>query len=54
MPLDCFWRSIISEYRNAKVQNILAMAGLILICELVYFMYGKLMEYTTNIKCCQD
>jgi len=38
-------KSIMGNYRNNIVQNFMAIVGFILICVLVYFMYGKLIGY---------
>jgi NRAMP (natural resistance-associated macrophage protein)-like metal ion transporter len=36
---------VMGKYKNSLTQNILAVLGLILICILVYIMYGKLLGY---------
>ncbi|WP_339838112.1 Nramp family divalent metal transporter [uncultured Maribacter sp.] len=38
-------KSIMGNYRNNIVQNFMAIVGFVLICVLVYFMYGKLIGY---------
>lgn len=38
-------KSIMAEYKNTVWQNILAFIGFVLICVLVYFMYGKMIGY---------
>jgi Mn2+/Fe2+ NRAMP family transporter len=36
---------VMGKYKNTLYQNILAILGFILICVLVYIMYGKLIGY---------
>lgn len=38
-------KSIMGNYRNNIIQNFMAIVGFVLICVLVYFMYGKLIGY---------
>ncbi|MEO9893473.1 Nramp family divalent metal transporter [Aurantibacter sp.] len=38
-------KSIMGEYKNGILQNLMAIVGFVLICVLVYFMYGKLIGY---------
>ncbi|MCF6297018.1 MAG: Nramp family divalent metal transporter [Flavobacteriaceae bacterium] len=40
-------KDVMGEYKNTLFQNILAIIGFILICVLVYIMYGKLIGYFT-------
>ena len=38
-------QGLMGEYKNSRLQNVLAIVGFVLICILVYIMYGKLMGY---------
>ena len=38
-------KDVMGDYKNTLLQNILAIIGFILICVLVYIMYGKLIGY---------
>jgi len=40
---------VMGKYKNNLLQNILAIIGFILVCVLVYIMYGKLLGYLTNM-----
>ena len=40
---------VMGKYKNTLIQNILAILGLILICVLVYIMYGKILGYFAAI-----
>ncbi|MCK0147204.1 Nramp family divalent metal transporter [Arenibacter sp. F26102] len=40
-------KDIMGRYRNNTLQNLMALAGFVLISVLVYFMYGKLIGYLT-------
>ena len=40
-------KSIMGKYKNNNLQNLMALAGFVLISILVYFMYGKLIGYLT-------
>lgn len=42
-------KDVMGEHKNTIFQNILAIAGFVLICVLVYIMYGKLIGYFTAI-----
>lgn len=42
-------KKIMGEYSNSKLQNFLAIAGFIMVCVLVYFMYGKLIGYLGSL-----
>ncbi|MFK5973157.1 MAG: Nramp family divalent metal transporter [Flavobacteriaceae bacterium] len=42
-------KDVMGKYKNTIIQNILAIAGFILICVLVYIMYGKLIGYFTTM-----
>ena len=42
-------KDVMGKHRNTIFQNILAIAGFILICVLVYIMYGKLIGYFTTV-----
>ncbi|VAW28864.1 hypothetical protein MNBD_BACTEROID06-1645, partial [hydrothermal vent metagenome] len=42
-------KELMGKYKNTLVQNILAFAGFILICVLVYFMYAKLIGYVGSM-----
>ena len=38
-------KDVMGDYKNTLLQNILAIIGFVLICVLVYIMYGKLIGY---------
>ena len=42
-------KDVMGKHKNTIFQNILAIAGFILICVLVYIMYGKLIGYFTTV-----
>ncbi len=42
-------KDVMGKYKNTLFQNILAIVGLVLICVLVYIMYGKLIGYFTSL-----
>ncbi len=42
-------KEIMGKYKNTNFQNVLAIAGFVLICVLVYIMYGKLIGYVGNM-----
>ncbi|MEQ6119805.1 Nramp family divalent metal transporter [Reichenbachiella sp. MALMAid0571] len=42
-------KAVMGRYINNKLQNLLAIAGFILICVLVFFMYGKLIGYIGSL-----
>ncbi len=42
-------KNVMGKFRNNIWQNILAVAGFVLICMMVYFMYDKLIGYLINI-----
>jgi len=42
-------KEIMTEYKNTMWQNVLAFTGFVLICVLVYFMFGKIIGYLGSI-----
>ncbi len=42
-------KKIMGKYKNTLFQNILAIASFVLVCVLVYIMYGKLIGYVGNM-----
>lgn len=42
-------KDVMGKYKNTLLQNILALIGFVLICVLVYIMYGKLIGYFTAL-----
>lgn len=42
-------KDVMGKHKNTIFQNILAIAGFVLICVLVYIMYGKLIGYFTTM-----
>lgn len=42
-------KDVMGKYKNTYLQNIFAILGLIMVCILVYIMYGKLLGYVTVV-----
>jgi len=38
-------KDVMGKFKNTMLQNVMAILGLLMLCVLVYFMYGKLVSY---------